>query len=122
MLAPMKKPHTEVQITFGQKSFHYSNVPQSKLKPILTLLENYQNDSVPWRDLFKDRFEAAGGESAYMIKTNRKAAGLTQNELADRLKIPQGNLSQMESGKRAVGKAMAQKLGKIFGLDYRVFL
>ena len=122
MSAPMKKPLTEVKITLGQKLFRYTNVPQAKLKPILILLENYQNDSIPWRELAKDRILAAGGESAYMLKTSRKATNLTQNQLAARLQIPQGNLSQMESGKRAISKAMARKLSKVFALNYRVFL
>ncbi len=122
MSVPMKKPLTEIQVKVGQKSFHYTNIPQSKLKPILTLLKNYQDDSIPWRELAKDRIQTSGGEPAYMLKTSRKAVNMTQAQLAAQLNMPQGNLSQIESGKRAIGKSLAKKLGNVFDLDYRVFL
>ena len=57
-----------------------------------------------------------------MVKSAREGAGLTQAQLADKLKIPQSNISQIETGKRAVGKNLAKRLARIFKLDYRVFL
>ena len=36
--------------------------------------------------------------------------------------IPQGHISEMENGKRPIGKEIAQKLGKALNVDYRVFL
>ncbi|MFM8314892.1 MAG: helix-turn-helix transcriptional regulator, partial [Deltaproteobacteria bacterium] len=48
--------------------------------------------------------------------------GLTQAQLADKLNIPQSNISQIETGKRSVGKNLAKRLSRIFNLDYRVFL
>ncbi len=52
--------------------------------------------------------------------------GIKQN---DNLKIEPGkwdqnhsNISQIETGKRSVGKNLAKRLAKIFNLDYRVFL
>lgn len=38
------------------------------------------------------------------------------------LKIPQGNLSQMEHGRRSIGQQMAKRLGELFKTDYRLFL
>ena len=65
---------------------------------------------------------AASWEVTHLIRSARKAAGLSQVALADKLGMPQANLSQIETGKRSVGKALAKKLAKVFGLDYRVFL
>jgi plasmid maintenance system antidote protein VapI len=47
---------------------------------------------------------------------------LTQKELADRLGVRQHHLSEMENGKRAIGKVVAKRLAKVLNCDYRVFL
>jgi glycosyltransferase involved in cell wall biosynthesis len=44
------------------------------------------------------------------------------NILAKKLRIPQSNLSEMESGKRTIFKAMAQRFSKILGVHFKVFL
>lgn len=52
----------------------------------------------------------------------RKRYKIKQVELSDKTNIPQPHLSQMERGKRVIGKRNAKKLAKVFGVDYRVFL
>ncbi len=47
---------------------------------------------------------------------------ITQAELAQRLGISQGRVSDMESGKRPISLAMAKKIGEEFGIAYKVFL
>ena len=122
MLAPMKKPLTEVQIRYGEKFRRFTHVPPSRIRPLFTLLKDYEETPVPWRSTAKERIERAGGEGAYMLKTSRKMATLTQAQLAQKLGMPQGNISQIESGKRPIGKMLAKRLAEIFDLDYRVFL
>ncbi len=122
MSAAMKKPLTEIQIRLGNKMLRFTHVPSKQVKPILILLKGYEEPSEPWREGAKKRMNAAGGEAAYMLKSARKMADLTQTQLADKLKMPQGNLSQIESGQRTIGKSLAKRLAKIFNLDYRVFL
>ena len=46
----------------------------------------------------------------------------TQQELAERLGTTQNCISEMESGKRSISKAMALRLGDIFTISYKVFL
>lgn len=46
----------------------------------------------------------------------------TQKELGDLVGIDQSNISQMERGKRAIGKEVAKRLAKVFKVDYRIFL
>jgi ribosome-binding protein aMBF1 (putative translation factor) len=118
----MKKPPTEVQIKLDGKVFLFRNIPSSKLKPIARALKEYSEETIPWRESAKKRIEASGGESAHMVKSAREGAGLTQIQLAEKLNIPQSNISQIETGNRPVGKNMARRLAKIFNLDYRVFL
>ncbi len=122
MSAPMKKSLTEVQIKVEGKILLFRDIPSSKLKPIVGALKEYRDETVSWRELAKNRIEAAGGESAYMVKNAREGANLTQAQLAEKLHIPQSNISQVETGKRPVGKNLAKRLAKIFNIDYRVFL
>lgn len=82
-------------------------------------LPNKKN--IPWRESAKREFEKYT-EVGAMVRAGRYKAGLTQKALADKLEILPHHVSEMEHGKRPVSKRMAQKLGKIFNLDYRVFL
>ena len=46
----------------------------------------------------------------------------TQQELAEKLGTTQNCISDMESGKRPISKAMAVRLGEIFNISYKAFL
>ena len=57
------------------------------------------------------------------LRGARAREGLTQRELASRTGIPQRHISEMESGKRTIGKERARKLAEALHVaDYRVFL
>lgn len=75
----------------------------------------------PWRNVFRKSI-SKHSEPGLMIRGGRAKEGWTQKELADRLNILPHHISEMEHGKRSVSKKMAQKLGKLFKVDYRVFL
>jgi plasmid maintenance system antidote protein VapI len=47
---------------------------------------------------------------------------MTRAELARKLNIPRSNISEMERGKRPIGKQMAKRLAKALNTDYKVFL
>jgi len=57
-----------------------------------------------------------------MVKGGRVKEGLTQARLAALVGIPQRHVSEMEHGKRPIGKEMAKRLGKALGVSYKVFL
>ena len=59
---------------------------------------------------------------ATLLRAARYRANLTQKNLADRLGVRQHHLSEMENGKRPVGKQMAKRLAEIFKCDYRLFV
>lgn len=122
MLAPMKMLRTEVEIRSGKDRYVFRDIPQSKVKPIIMSLKNYLKTTVPWRKLAANRIAKQGGEGAYMLRVARERQGLSQNRLARLLKTQQSNISQMESGKRGIGKSLARRLSKILNTDYRVFL
>lgn len=79
------------------------------------------SDLVDWRTAFDDLIDKFS-EAGVALKGFRLREGWTQAEVADKIGIDQPNLSKMERGKRAIGKAMAKKLAALFGTDYRVFL
>ncbi len=78
------------------------------------------SDSVPWRDAFPEFNEESAPGVA--LRGARRKESLTQIELAKHTGIPQTHISEMENGKRTIGKARAKKLGKALNINYRVFL
>ena len=52
----------------------------------------------------------------------RTKEGVTQVQLARMTGIPQRHISEMEHGKRAIGKERAKKLAEVLNIDYHVFL
>jgi DNA-binding XRE family transcriptional regulator len=52
----------------------------------------------------------------------RTREDMTQAELARKLNIPRSNISEMERGKRPIGKQMAKRLADVLNTDYKVFL
>jgi transcriptional regulator with XRE-family HTH domain len=73
-------------------------------------------ESFNWRSAFP-HFDAG-----VALRGARKREGLTQRQLAELLGISQTHISEMEHGKRAIGKEMARRLAKVLQVDYRVFL
>ena len=61
-------------------------------------------------------------EPGVMLKGSHIKEGLSQTELASMLGIPPSNISEMEHGKRPIGKNMAKRLSKVLKVDFRVFL
>ena len=71
--------------------------------------------------LFKkldDKFTKAGA----LLKGLRLREGLSQIEFAKKIKVTQANLSNMENGRRPIGKIIAKRIEKVFGVNYRYFL
>lgn len=92
----------------------------TKTRPIKHLHVE-KEDSIPWREAAKDLISKYT-ETGMLIRGGRHKAGLTQKELAKKIGVLPHHISEMEHGKRPISKKMAQKLGEIFQVDYRVFL
>ena len=78
------------------------------------------SDSVPWRDAYPELSEAQLIGKA--LSGARYREGLTQVQLAKLTGIPQRHISEMENGKRPIGKEMAKRLGKTLNIGYKTFL
>lgn len=78
------------------------------------------SDSVPIDEAFP---EYAVNPLGVALRGACAREGLTQRDLAARTGIPQRHISEMESGKRTIGKERARKLADALRVaDYRVFL
>ncbi len=78
------------------------------------------SDAVPWRDAYPECSEVQLIGKA--LAGSRYREGLTQIKLAELIGIPQRHISEMENGKRPIGKEMAKRLGKVLNISYKVFL
>ena len=121
MSAPEKKRPTEVRVNMSGRSYVFMDIPKKKIDGILVSLKDYSESTVPWREALKEVI-ALGGEAATSLRGARGREGMTQAELAEKLNVPQQNVSEMEKGKRPIGKAMAKRLASIFRVSYHVFL
>ncbi|RLB95459.1 MAG: XRE family transcriptional regulator [Deltaproteobacteria bacterium] len=77
------------------------------------------DDSIPWRDAVPFKEDQLPGAC---LAGARYREGFSQRKLADLTGIPQRHISEMENGKRPIGKERAKVLAKALGTDYRVFL
>jgi DNA-binding XRE family transcriptional regulator/predicted DNA binding CopG/RHH family protein len=98
-------------------------VPTKKLRKVKQAMASYGVeeegellDSVPWKEVYP-QFNAS-----VALRGARKREGLTQKELALSIGVKQSHISEMEKGKRPIGKDLAKRLCKALNIDYRVFL
>jgi len=96
-------------------------IPVSKLLEAKQALASYgaiaeEPESVPWEEVYPDF------NGSVALRGARKREGLTQKELARLLGVSQTHISEMEHGKRPMGKDMAKRLARALKVDYRVFL
>lgn len=56
------------------------------------------------------------------LKAIRKSKGMTQIELAERLEIQQGYLSELERAKKPASLAMIARMAEVLGVDPSEFL
>jgi len=71
---------------------------------------------VSWEEAFP---EYGPGDT---LKGARLMEGLTQAQLADKIDIKPHHVSEMENGKRPIGKEMAKRFAKALHTGYKVFL
>ncbi len=117
MQAHMKKRPTEtIELRFIGPIVNMARAVE-KLKP-LGFVDT--SDSVPWREAYPGYSEAQLLGKA--LAGARCREGLTQVQLSEKTGIPQRHISEMENGKRPIGKEMAKRLGKALNIGYRAFL
>lgn len=119
MPEPAKKHRTEeVELLFigpaGKKAAAISALNRLGFVP-----SQGKENTGSWRDSFP---ELRDNESGVYLAGARHKEGLTQRELAAKSGIPQRHISEMENGKRLIGKKNAKVLAGVLNADYRAFL
>ena len=121
MQALTKKPHIEN----GLVTLHFEVRPENadRIREFVKQIEPVQEDetSITLEDFFSKHFQGQT-EAAVSLRGCRYREDLTQKQLADMAGIPQRHISEMENGKRPIGKERAKKLAKVLNADYRMFL
>ena len=114
-----------LKVTVGSgRSAHVFNVPVSKRQQVEKFIfsqEIQEDKPVPAEKVLPILIDDTQ-RPATMLRASRYKADMTQKTLATVLKIKQPHLSEMENGKRLIGKKMAHRLADVFHCNYRVFL
>lgn len=125
MSEPMKKHHTDEQVSLTIAG------PNAMLGAALEAMRklgfdavdginDQSSDSIPWRESrhYSDPAKLPG----QILAGARYREDLTQEELSERTGIPRRHISEMENGRRPIGKANARKLAEVLNIDPRRFL
>ena len=112
-----KKPRTDEDMITLRLRVHRSNAP--RIKEYVQAVEAGDDQTYSIAEVFP---EYIGKERQIAIRAYRSRENLTQRQLAELTGIPQRHISEMENGKRAIGKELAKRLGKALNADYKVFL
>jgi DNA-binding XRE family transcriptional regulator len=124
MSGAVKMRHTEITIKQGNETTKFKfplEAGRGLLNFLLSLQTNSNTESLPAEDVFpniKDPAKRIG----IIFRGIRFKHNLTQAEVAKKLGLDQSDVSKIEKGKRPVGKALAKKIEKEFGIDYHRFL
>lgn len=112
-----KKRHTDDGLITIRLRVHPSNA--EKIKEYARNIETGSERTYTVAEVFP---EYNGKEQQTAIRAYRHRESITQRQLSSMTGIPQRHISEMENGKRVIGKEMAKRLGKALKADYKMFL
>lgn len=78
--------------------------------------EESESRTYPLEEVFPDL------HAGHALRGLRLREELTQKALAAQIGVKPSHISEMESGKRPIGKEMAKRLAEVLRTEYRVFL
>ena len=115
MLEPTKEQITK---DFAEvcRRYQLPNDKVSKIQEAVAAILEAKDESLPLEEVFPDLHQGSA------IRGLRLREGLTQEQLGHLLGVKRNNLSEMENGKRPIGKNMAKRLAQVLKTDYKVFL
>jgi len=117
MPAPMKKRHIDEDMVTIRLRVHRCNAP--RIKDYAEAIEAEDERTYTIEEVFP---EYIGKEQQVAIRAYRYRENLSQRQLAELTGIPQRHISEMENGKRPIGKETSKKLAAALKCDYRRFL
>ncbi len=117
MLELMKR-----QITKGFVELHFL-VPElraDEIKKVIACLGGVSTDDDAELIPLEKAFPAI--HPGITLRGYRQRDGLSQVELAEKVGARQSHISEIESGRRPIGKQLAHKLAAVFHTSYKLFL
>jgi DNA-binding XRE family transcriptional regulator len=121
MQAHTKKRRTEKGLVPLHFMVHPANV--ERIKHYVSSVEpDEQNEETITAEEFFSKHFGDRPEWAMTLYGARSREGFTQSQLAELTGIPQRHISEMENGKRVIGKERAKVLAEALHTDYRLFL
>lgn len=91
-------------------------VRADSVEAVRTAIAPYVLDPINWKDVYPNFHPGQA------LKGARIKEDLTQAELSKKMAIPQRHISEMENGKRPIGKAMAKRFAEVLNVGYRIML
>ncbi len=116
MRAHTKKHPTDDVVTV---TLHVPRSKVSQLRHYADSLKAAEERAYSVAEVFP---EYTGREQEVALRAYRNREGLTQKQLSELTGIPQHHISEMENGKRSIGKERAKKLAEALHCDYRQLL
>ncbi len=119
MLEHTKKHHTDNEMVMLHLLVHRVNA--ERVRSYAKAIEASETiEARPWREVFQELrpHDTIGAAS---LRGARDKQGITQARLSEITGIPQRHISEMEHGKRPIGKEIAKKLAQALCCDYRIF-
>lgn len=97
-------------------------IPIDMGKEVINFISTHTKEkTIPASDVLPELADDSLRPAA-MLRGARYKARWTQKDLARALDMKQHHVSEMENGKRPIGKAMAKRLAEVFECDYRIFI
>ena len=124
MQALTKKHHTEtmVEVRFRGSASSINRLRRTANMLKVTDLSEPQMEDKTFYSPEELSPELLWNRGGVCLRGARCKESMTQKQLADKVGIAQHHISEMENGKRTVGKETAKKLASVLKVDYRVFL
>ena len=121
---------TKRQTTVESAEIYLRGVPSNKADMVKEAIEkmldlagmDFRNSEEEAQGLYTIEEVFPEFHVGHALRGLRSREGLTQKRLAEMIGIKPNHISEMENGKRPIGKEMAKRLGKALRTGYRVFL
>ena len=121
---------TKVQTTNEFVEIHLRGIPSNKAVLVKEAIEKILNlAGMPLQSVEEDDDRVYAIEEVFpdfhighALRGLRSREGLTQKQLAEMIGVKTTHISEMENGKRPIGKGMAKRLAKALRTGYKVFL
>lgn len=124
MQGPIEKCPTENQIEVRFLGTHAELIKLRRMARTLRVkdITDWELEEGEFCRLEADSSGLAWKSGGVGIREGRRNEGLTQKQLSEMTGIAQHHISEMENGKRPIGKETAKKFASVLHMDYRMFL